>query len=164
MPTVQITHSVELPVELTSPPESTFFSKVWCTAQWSRSGFVLFALITPKGTSMRLCWLTEQNPQQRTFPTLSLFVLQSPFKFWTWMMFCRYWWWHSSYVADIYDLYILVLGSSLNDRESSRDKANMGNHKANRGFLPSTVNRSSAVCSVLTRTPISSYWDAAPSY
>ena len=51
----------------------------------------------------------------------------------------------------------LITHSSLNDRESSRDKANMGNHKANRGFLPSIVNRSSAVCSMLTRTPISSY-------
>ena len=90
-----------------------FFPKVWCTVQWSPSGFILFALITPKGTSRRLCWLTEQNPQQRTFPTLSLFGIQSPFKFWTWMMFCRYWWWHSSYVTDIYEFLFLYLAPLL---------------------------------------------------
>ena len=86
---------------------------MWCTVQWSPSDFVLFALITPKGTSRRLCWLTEQNPQQRTFPTLSLFVLQSPFKFWIWMMFCRYWWWHSSYVTDIYEFLFWYLAPVL---------------------------------------------------
>ena len=58
---VQITHILELPVELTSPPESTFFSKVWCTVQWSPSGLVLFSSITPEGTSVKLCWLTEQK-------------------------------------------------------------------------------------------------------
>ena len=42
--------------------------------------------------------------------------------------------------------FMLVLGSSLNDTKSSGDKANLGNPKANRGFPPSTVNRTSAEC------------------
>ena len=41
---------------------------------------------------------------------------------------------------------MLVLGPSLNERKSSRDKANMGNPKANRGCPPSTVNLTSTVC------------------
>ena len=61
-------------------------------------------------------------------------------------------------------IFMLVLGSSLNDRKSSKDNANMGNYKANRGYLPYTVNHTSAICSVLTRTLISPYRDEAPSY
>ena len=53
---------------------------------------------------------------------------------------------------------------SLNDRKSSKDKANMGNYKANRGYFPYTVNRTSAMCSMLTRTLISPYRDEALSY
>ena len=37
-----------------------------------------------------------------------------------------------------------LLGSSFNDRQPSRDKANIGNPKANKGCPLSTVNRTSA--------------------
>ena len=48
---------------------------------------------------------------------------------------------------------MLVLGSSLNDRKSSRNKADMGNPKANRGCTPSTMNCSSAECGQNSRGP-----------
>ena len=52
-------------------------------------------------------------------------------------------------------LCVLVLASSLNDRKSSRDKANIhvGNLKGKQRFPPSTVNGTSAKCVQNSRWP-----------
>ena len=159
---VQITHSVELPVELTSPPESTFFlvhSSV--VTKWPR-----IVCINHSRGNLKEIMLAHwtKTPNRGRFPLYHYLSYNLHSNFESEWYCCRYWWWHSNYVTDIYEFFMLVLGSSLNDRKSSKDKANTGNYKANRGYLPYTVNRTSAMCSMLTRTLISPYRDEAPSY
>ena len=63
-------HSLKTPVELTSPPENTFsLSAVYGSAVTKWHG-IFFALITPEETSRGLCWLTKENLQWKTFPTV----------------------------------------------------------------------------------------------
>ena len=98
--------------------------------QWSSSGSVMFASVIFQGYSRELCCLIVENPECKTAPTWSIFVLQFPINFliyemffvdqrlcWTWMKFL-----------------VLVLVSSSTDRKSYM-------HKANMGHLPSTANR-----------------------
>ena len=124
MPIVQITHSVELPVELTSPPESTFFFQSVLHSSVVTKWLRIVCINYSQGNFEEIMLAHWTKPQQRTFPTLSLFVLQSPFKFWIWMMFCRYWWWHSSYVTDIYEFLfwylapVLMTGNRLGTKQT----------------------------------------------
>ena len=75
-------HTVELLVELTSPPESTISQSVVhgsVVIKWLGIACINYS----RGNWRRLCWLTNE----KTFPTLSIFVLPSLFKFWACMIF-----------------------------------------------------------------------------
>ena len=136
-------HSAELPVQLTSPPESTLFQSAVHGSVFPK-WLSIVCINYAEGTSRWLSRLIKENPQWKTFPTLSIFVLQSRFTFWTCMIFFIYF--HGDIQKMLWTLiiiFMLVLGSSP-DRKSSRDKANISNPKANWGCPPSTVNRTSA--------------------
>ena len=49
--------------------------------------------------------------------------------------------------------FMWVLGSSLNDRKSSKDKSDIGNSKANIGWSQSIVNHTSAECVQISLGP-----------
>ena len=136
--------SIDFPVELTSPPESTFY-KARGVVQ-SPNGLVFFALITHEGTLRRLSLLTKENPQWKAFPTLSIFVLVSIHVLNL----------HGFFVCFDGDIQMMLrtltrflrwyLGPLLMTGSRLKTKANKGYPKANRGWPLSTVNRTSAQC------------------
>ena len=58
--------------------QRAYFPKVRCMVQWSPSGSVLLKLITPKGTSRKLCRPSKENLQMKDIFNFFIFVIQFP--------------------------------------------------------------------------------------
>ena len=141
-------------------------SKVRCMVHWSPSVSVycLHQLLPMKFQGDHV-GSRKKAPSGRRF-SLSIFVLQSSFKFWTCMIFLHIFWrLHSNDVKVTNNFYMLVLGSSLDGRKSTKGKAKIANPKANRVCPPiNSEPHFSWACAKLMRTPILPYGDGAPSY
>ena len=95
--------------------QRAYFPKVRCMVQWSPSGSVLLKLITPKGTSRKLCRPSKENPQMKDIFNFFIFVIQFPsMQVLNLCVFLRrFWWLHSNDITDTNDFLCWYLGPPL---------------------------------------------------
>ena len=130
-------------------PRIEYASCVWHTfipdSRWSsvRQTDSIIIQVTPKRISNGQL---KKSLKWKKFPTKSIFVLQTPFKFQT-CMICV-----CSSNNTFHKKWMLVLGPHSKDRKSTKDKQNMGKAEVNKGCAPLTADCASSDCSKFTWT------------